>query len=211
MEIHTMLTFTAVAALAIATPGPAVLLTVRNGASMGVQSVAWSALGNICGVFCLSVAAILGLGVMLSTSALLFGVVKLIGALYLFYVGLRHLFGRVAVMGDEENSAIICKPDRARLYREAFLTAATNPKAVLFFTALFPQSLDVQSALMPQFFILTGIFMALSYGIHITYALLASRAGKALRKPGFAKIMNRLVGAVFVSFGTLLLTLRRPS
>ncbi len=212
MNTHTILTFAAVAGLSIATPGPAVLLTLRNGASSGAKSVAWSALGNICGVFCLSVAAILGLGMMLKSSALLFGIVKLIGASYLFYIGLRHLFGRATVVADAQiNSQPKIAPARGGLYQEAFLTAATNPKAVLFFTALFPQFLDTQAPLMSQFFILTGVFMALSYAIHMGYAVLASRAGKVLYKPGFAKAMNRIVGTVFVSFGALLLSLRRQA
>ena len=212
MNTQSLLAFAVVAGLAILTPGPSILLTLRNGASFGARSVMWSALGNICGVFCLSTAAILGLGVMLKSSALLFGVVKLIGALYLFYVGVRHLFGRATVLAEESaHSENEPTPSRQALYREAFLTAATNPKAVLFFTALFPQFVNAQAALVPQFFILTGIFMGISYTAHMSYALLASRAKGFLLRPALAKWMNRVVGTVFISFGTLLLTLRRQA
>lgn len=212
MNTQTVLTFAAVAGLSILTPGPSILLTLRNGATFGARSVIWSALGNICGVFCLSTAAILGLGVLLKSSALLFGAVKLIGALYLFYVGVRHLFGRSTVLADEsENSKREIAPRRRMLYREAFLTSTTNPKAILFFTALFPQFVNAHASLIPQFFILTGIFMTLSYSAHMSYALLASRAKGVLSKPEFSKWMNRVVGAVFISFGTILLSLRRQS
>lgn len=212
MNTQSLLAFAVVAGLAILTPGPSILLTLRNGASFGARSVMWSALGNICGVFCLSTAAILGLGVMLKSSALLFGVVKLIGALYLFYVGVRHLFGRATVLAEESaHSENEPTPSRKALYREAFLTAATNPKAVLFFTALFPQFVNAQAALVPQFFILTGIFMGISYTAHMSYALLASRAKGFLLKPTLAKWMNRVVGTVFISFGALLLALRRQA
>jgi threonine/homoserine/homoserine lactone efflux protein len=212
MNTQSLLAFAVVAGLAILTPGPSILLTLRNGASFGARSVMWSALGNICGVFCLSTAAILGLGVMLKSSALLFGVVKLIGALYLFYVGVRHLFGRATVLAEESaHSENEPTPSRQALYREAFLTAATNPKAVLFFTALFPQFVNAQAALVPQFFILTGIFMGISYTAHMSYALLASRAKGFLLRPALAKWMNRVVGTVFISFGALLLALRRQA
>ncbi|MDR3479319.1 MAG: LysE family translocator [Burkholderiaceae bacterium] len=212
MNTQSLLAFAVVAGLAILTPGPSILLTLRNGASFGARSVMWSALGNICGVFCLSTAAILGLGVMLKSSALLFGVVKLIGALYLFYVGVRHLFGHSTVLAEESaHSENEPTPSRQALYREAFLTAATNPKAVLFFTALFPQFVNAQAALLPQFFILTGIFMCLSYTAHMSYALLASRAKGFLLRPALAKWMNRVVGTVFISFGALLLALRRQA
>ena len=212
MNTQSLLAFTVVAGLAILTPGPSILLTLRNGATFGARSVIWSALGNICGVFCLSTAAILGLGVLLKSSALLFGAVKLIGALYLFYVGVRHMFGRTAVLAEEsENGRNEPTPRWSALYREAFLTSATNPKAVLFFTALFPQFVNAQVPLLPQFFILTGIFMAISYIAHMSYALLASRAKGFLLKPALAKWMNRVVGTVFISFGALLLALRRQA
>ena len=212
MNTQSLLTFAVVAGLSALTPGPAILLTLRNGATFGARSVIWSAFGNICGGFCLSTAAILGLGVLLKSSALLFGAVKLIGALYLFYVGVRHLFGRATVLADESNdSQGKAMPRRRALYREAFLTAATNPKAILFFTALFPQFINAQAPLVPQFFILTGIFLTLSYAAHMSYALLASRAKGFLLKPALAKWMNRAVGTVFISFGALLLALRRQA
>jgi len=212
MNTQIILAFTAVAGLSIMSPGPSILLTLRNGATFGTRSVLWSALGNISGVFCLSTAAMLGLGVLLESSAVLFDIVKVLGALYLFYVGVRHLFSRSAVLPTEaDKNADQAVPSPRKLYREAFLTSATNPKAVLFFTALFPQFLNAHAPLMSQFFVLTGIFMTLSYMTHLSYALLASRAKNFLRKPLFAKWLNRVVGTVFISFGTLLLTLRRQA
>ncbi|HXA48428.1 MAG TPA: LysE family transporter, partial [Burkholderiaceae bacterium] len=120
--------------------------------------------------------------------------------------------GRAAVIVDDSGAIkahVI--PTRRTLYREAFLTAATNPKAILFFTALFPQFVNAQAPMVPQFFILTGIFMVISYLTHLSYALLAARAKGFLLKPAMAKWMNRVVGAVFISFGSLLLALRRQA
>jgi threonine/homoserine/homoserine lactone efflux protein len=210
MTSQTLLAFAAIAALAIASPGPAVLLSLRNGATLGPRSVTWSALGNICGVCCLSIAAICGLGVVLKSSAMLFGVVKLAGALYLFYVGIRHLRSSqpmVPVQNAEVNAAATAW----QLYREGFLIAITNPKAVLFFTALFPQFIDAKASVLPQFLVLTGIFMAISYASHLGYACLASRARGMLVRPFFAAWLNRIVGVVFVSFGVLLLAFRRQA
>jgi threonine/homoserine/homoserine lactone efflux protein len=212
MNIQTILTFTAVAGLAILSPGPAILLALRNGVSFGIRSVIWSSLGNVSGIFCLSAAAMLGLGVLLKSSAFLFGAVKLLGALYLFYVGVRHLLGRASVVNQNDNPpGIEAMPNPLRLYREAFLLATTNPKPILFFTALFPQFINAQAPLLPQFLVLTGIFMALSFITLIGYASIGARARTLLLRPRFAKWINRVVGAVFVSFGAALLTLRRPA
>ena len=211
MNTETILTFSAVAWLAILSPGPAILLALRNGVAFGLRAVTWSALGNVTGVFMLSAAAMLGLGVLLKSSAILFGAVKLLGALYLFYVGLRHVFGRSSVLsGSAEQSAGAKTPPRFALYREAFLIAATNPKPILFFTALFPQFINANAPLLPQFFVLTGIFMVLSFVTLLGYASVAGGARFFLIRPRVSRWINRVVGGVFISFGAALLALRRP-
>lgn len=212
MHLATLLAYSAVAWLAILSPGPAVLLALRNGVTLGVRSVIWSSLGNVTGVFGVSAGAMLGLGVLLKSSALLFGAVKLLGALYLFYIGIRHLFGRSSVISAptaqlEGGEA----PGRWRLYREAILLAVSNPKAILFFTALFPQFINAEAPILPQFFLLTLIFMLLSFTTLVCYAVLAARARSLLSQPRFASWVNRIVGSVFISFGAALLVLRRPA
>ena len=210
MPLQTLLAFAAFAALAIASPGPAVLLALRNGATLGPRAVAWSALGNISGVCCLSIAASCGLGVVLKSSVLIFGIVKGLGALYLFYVGIRHLRSKQPMLVPQ--AGVATTPEAAfPLFREGFLIAITNPKAVLFFTALFPQFIDAQARILPQFVVLTGIFMLISYASHLAYAYIASRARGMLVRPFFATWLNRVVGAVFVSFGVMLLAFRRQA
>lgn len=212
MSLETILAFSLVASVAVVSPGPAILLAIRNGAAFGMRAVVWSSLGNVCGIFCLSAAAMLGLGVLLMSSAFLFGAVKLLGALYLFYIGVRHVFGRTSALGSAARAhAEFSPPGPLRLYREAFLLSATNPKPILFFTALFPQFVNAQAPLLPQFFALTGIFMSLSFFTLIGYALVASRARSVLFKPRVVKWFNRVVGAVFISFGAALLSIRRAA
>ncbi len=210
MQAHTLLAFTAVAAVAILSPGPATLLALRNSMAWGPRAAIWSTLGNVCGLFGLSTAAMLGLGVLLQSSALLFGAVKLVGAGYLFYVGLRQLAGRGVALVPAQGVAA-APPARRRLFAEALLTASTNPKPILFFTALFPQFLEVHAALLPQFLVLTGLFCALSFASLVTYALLASRARALLARPRFSLWLARGVGAIFVAFGAGLLALRRQA
>ena len=210
--METVLTFSAVAGLAILSPGPAILLALKNGVTFGTRAVIWSSLGNITGLFCLSAAAMLGLGLLLKSSALLFGIVKILGALYLFYVGIRHILGRSSALNTEANKSTNSNTySPYLLYREAFFMAAINPKPILFFTALFPQFISAQEPLLSQFFTLTSIFMALSFFTLLAYAAIATRAKFVLQKPSFAKWINRVVGTVFISFGVVLLALRRPA
>ena len=211
MQMHTLVAFTAVAAVAILSPGPATLLALRNSMAWGPRRAVWSTLGNVCGLFGLSAAAMLGLGVLLQSSAVLFGAVKLLGAGYLFYIGARQLAGRGVTLVPASGDMPAAPPTRARLFGEAALTASTNPKPILFFTALFPQFLDARAPLLPQFLVLTGLFMALSFTSLATYSLLASRARALLARPRFSLWLNRSVGAIFVGFGAALLALRRQS
>lgn len=212
VEIKTLLGFCAIAALSIMSPGPAVLLTLRNGVSHGPRSVCYSALGNVIGVACLSSAAALGLGLLLRSSATLFLIVKLLGAAYLFYMGFKQLFSKQALLGaPDANQTSSRAPGPLALFGEAFLIAATNPKALLFFTSLFPQFVDSKTPLLPQFLILTGAFMLISYLVHLVYAQFASRARELLFGERFARQFKRVTGTVFVGFGVLLLTLRRVS
>ncbi|WP_309376459.1 LysE family translocator [Rhodoferax sp.] len=211
MTVETILAFSIVAGLVTLSPGPAVLLALRNGMAHGLRGALWSTLGNVSGLFCLSAAAMLGLGVLLKSSALLFGAVKVLGAIYLFYIGLRHVFGHASALKPTvDTTSDTSAPKPLALYREAFLMAATNPKPILFLTALFPQFISAHAPLLPQFFVLTGIYMALSFVCLLGYAMVAVRARKVLLRPNFAKWVNRVVGSVFISFGAALLALRRP-
>ncbi|WP_158683246.1 LysE family translocator, partial [Pseudomonas gingeri] len=101
------------------------------------------------------------------------------------------------------------RPSRFKLYQAAFLTAATNPKATIFFTALFPQFIDQGAALLPQFLILTVIFMMLSLTSLSLYAALAARAKGLLIRPVFSRWVNRVVGTTFIGFGAAILAMRR--
>jgi len=128
-----------------------------------------------------------------------------------FWIGLRQLAGRGIALAPVDGATAAPRPAPLRLFGEALLTAGTNPKPILFFTALFPQFLDAHAPLLPQFLVLTGLFMALSFASLATYAALASRARALLARPRFTLWLERGVGAIFVAFGAALLGLRRQA
>ncbi|POA50406.1 LysE family translocator [Pseudomonas sp. MPR-ANC1] len=212
MDSHSILAFTLVAAIAIASPGPATLMAINNSLAHGQRSTIWSSLGNASGLFCLSAAAMLGLGAVLASSEWLFNAVKIIGAGYLFYLGVKQLFKKGPMLPDAlEGDANKPRPTHGKLYKSAFLTAVTNPKATMFFTALFPQFIDQGAALLPQFLILTAIFMALSVSSLSVYAAIASRAKGVLTRPALSRWVSRVVGTTFIGFGAAILTMRRQT
>ncbi|QXI36771.1 LysE family translocator [Pseudomonas xantholysinigenes] len=210
MDTHSLLAFTLVAAIAIASPGPATLMAINNSLAHGQRSAVWSSLGNACGLFCLSAAAMLGLGALLASSEMLFNAVKVIGAGYLFYLGVRQLLKKSPMLlGGAEAGDGSRRPKPLKLYKSAFVTAVTNPKATMFFTALFPQFIDQGAALLPQFLVLTGIFILLSLTSLSLYAALAARAKGVLTRPSLSRWVNRVVGTTFIGFGAAILAMRR--
>jgi threonine/homoserine/homoserine lactone efflux protein len=212
MDSHSILAFTLVGAIAIASPGPATLMAINNSLAHGQRSAIWSSLGNASGLFCLSAAAMLGLGALLASSEWLFNAVKILGAGYLFYLGIKQLFKKGPMLHDGlADDVSKSKPTRMKLFKSAFLTAVTNPKATMFFTALFPQFIDQGAPLLPQFLILTSIFMALSVTSLSLYAALASRAKGVLTRPALSRWVSGVVGTTFIGFGAAILTMRRQT
>lgn len=207
MPLSTWLLFIAVAMVSIASPGPAFLVAVRNGMAGGAKRVALSSLGNITGLLMLASAAVLGLGVVLSASEILFSLLKLCGAAYLIYLGIRQWRSK----GPLAFSTRPVKPtSRWRTFSEGALVAMSNPKAILFFTALFPQFLDMQRALLPQFSIMVSTFMALSFTTLMTYGGLAKQLSRWLSSAPRVKWVNRIMGSAFIGLGVSILRLRQP-
>ncbi|WAH56279.1 LysE family translocator [Pseudomonas silvicola] len=209
MDAHSLLAYTLVASIAIASPGPATVMALNNSIAYGARSTLWSSLGNACGLFCLSAAAMLGLGVLIASSELLFNAVKIAGACYLFYLGARQLFGKPRLLAEATDGSVAPLPSRRKLFKSAFFTAASNPKATMFFTALFPQFIDQNAPMLAQFLVLTLIFMGLSITSLSLYAALASQAKGVLTRPRFARWVSRVVGSTFIFFGTAILSMRR--
>jgi threonine/homoserine/homoserine lactone efflux protein len=211
MEITTWLLFIAVGTAAVISPGPAILLAISNSIRYGITKVLLSTIGNISGLFLLSTAAIFGLGAILNTSHKLFLIVKVIGAGYLIYLGIRQWRSKENFFADNklipDGQKIKFKTNK-KFFLEGFLIAMTNPKAILFFTALFPQFIKTNSALTPQFLIMTFTFMAMSFICLMGYGLLASKVKHWFAHGSRTKWFNRTLGSVFVALGAGLLQLK---
>lgn len=211
MSFHTWILFCGITAISVFSPGPAVLLSVTNSLRSGIRASVLSSLGNITGLFLVSGAAVVGLGAVLKTSAVLFGVFKLCGALYLVYLGLRQWLARPASMADSEPATACGEDSPVRFFTQGLLVAVSNPKAILFFTALLPQFMDMGRPVLPQFLGLTLTFMAFSFLALISWAWGARRLKSGLMGGRGQVWMNRISGSVFIAFGIGLLGLKQRS
>jgi threonine/homoserine/homoserine lactone efflux protein len=167
-----------------------------------------SSLGNATGLFMVSAAAMAGLGVVLSTSAHAFMMLKLAGAAYLIYLGIKQWRSQGSVFADLQGSSAEASPRSSwRLFGHGLTVALTNPKGILFFSALFPQFLTQDAPLAMQFAVLTTTFAAASVLSHAFYVLLARLLRKQLSDPRRTRLFNKLSGGAFVLLGLSLLRL----
>ncbi len=202
MEFENWLSFCSIALLATATPGPAVLLVSTISLSHGVKKSLLTIAGNVTGLLMMSSLSVLGLSAIVLHSALGFTIVKILGAIYLIYMGLklwRTGIGKIEVSEQKHTRSNIF-----HLYLQGVLVAITNPKAIIFTTALFPQFIVLSNPLLPQFLILILSFMTLSFLFLLLYGALARQAGKNSKKILPKKWIDRIFGSAFIGAGCYL-------
>lgn len=199
MTVETWLVFTLVCLLPVISPGPAILLAVGNTLRFGRQATVYSAAGNALGLFLLGIAVAYGLGSLMTMSAAVFFGIKLIGAGYLIFLGLKVLFRRGMFTPAASSSPADLKPKA--LFFEAFLVAVTNPKPILVFAALFPQFLTPDAVLWSQIILLSGTYASLCLINHLLLAACASRVRAVLMTERGARWVRRVLGSAFLGFG----------
>jgi threonine/homoserine/homoserine lactone efflux protein len=192
--------FLGAALVLLVTPGPAVLYITARSMSQGVRAGLVSVLAIETGNLVQAVAAALGLAALLASSALAFSVVKLLGAAYLVFLGVRKLTSRVDPAAPRGEA-----PARSlrSVYVEGVIVAALNPKTALFFLAFLPQFVQPAAGHVPAQILLLGLlFVALALVSDGVYALLAGTAGRWLwRHPRFVHGERYVSGTVYIGLG----------
>jgi homoserine/homoserine lactone efflux protein len=200
MTAHLLL-FAATELLLSATPGPAVLLVISQGIRRGYRSSTRGAAGILTGnaiYFTLSAA---GLGALLIASKRVFDILQIAGAAYLVLIGLKMLIkpGRVDAQEIEDSG-------NAGSFVQGLLTQLSNPKAIVFFTALLPQFVDPAKPIAIQLLILGVISILVELPILLLYGYAADR-GRA-RYGKHAPLFERLAGTCLIAAGAKLAAMR---
>ena len=207
MDLSTWFLFVLFTSITVISPGPAILLAVSNSICFGLRTTFYSTLGNELGLICIASIAVLGLGAVLSTSTTLFFILKIIGAAYLIYLGIRQWRSKNKLFSTETDQIDSSSKSPWVSFSQGFLVAATNPKAILFFTALLPQFIHLDQPVFMQFVILIGTFGFLSACALMAYGMLANRAKTWLSTEKRAQWFNRVFGGLFIGLGLGLLQL----
>lgn len=197
--------FLLVAVATVSSPGPGVVLTLTNALRYDFRRTLGGILGLAFGAFVVASISATGLGVLLATSATAFTVVKLAGAAYLFYLGIR--LWTAPGFHFEEPPEHVGGP--ARRFVEGLAIQLTNPKAIFFFLSVFPQFIDRARPEVPQFAILVVTYSSLVVIIHCVYTATARQVRGWLRSASGGRAINRVSGVTFMCFGAALATARR--
>lgn len=208
MDASTLLVFSVVALIAIATPGPTVLLALANGSRFGVRRSVAGMLGAVASDFVLVGAVALGLGALLAASEFWFTVLKYAGAVYLAWLGWRLLRSQGGLQVPAAGEAEDARGSARALFGRSFLVAVTNPKGYLFCSALLPQFIDPAAAQAPQYLTISIVFAALDFAVMFAYAVIGARAVRLLRASA-VKWLDRVCGGALLALAASLAVYRR--
>lgn len=189
MSFETWIAFTLASAFVVLIPGPNIVLTVNYAISRGPRSGIATVPGVVAGAFVAMSASLAGAGAVLMASATLFSLLKLAGAAYLIWLAYQLWTAPVAAIGVDDNAA--SQPLR-RLFWQAFLVSALNPKGPIFYMAFVPQFVDPSAPIFGQFAILIATFLVVAALNSLLWLFGASTLRAQLRRPSAMRMVNRI-------------------
>lgn len=186
-------------------PGPAVLLMITRSTHEGTKKGIITGLGIATGDFIHVLLAAVGFSAILMTSTTAFNIVKIVGAAYLIYMGIRALLAKASSikMPDVEQESLL------KIYSQGILVEALNPKTALFFLALFPQFVIVENGtIVTQFLILGVIFVVLTVIYTTILAVFTGTIGQLINRGiGTNRWSKKVLGLLYIGLGLQVLLL----
>ena len=207
MSFATWIAFVIAGSLIAISPGSGAVLSMSHGLAYGLKKASATVLGLQFGLILVLVIAGAGVGSLLLASSVAFTAVKIIGALYLIYLGIAQWRAPAAAAPDTSTldpAGLPAHPSFGKRVMTGFLTNATNPKGIIFMVAVLPQFIAKNAPLLPQLAILGVTMVTIDSIVMHGYAALASSMQRFFRDVRAVKLQNRIFGAVLMVMGTLL-------
>jgi threonine/homoserine/homoserine lactone efflux protein len=194
--IDPLFLFAAMALATVATPGPTTLLILHQSGQWGLRAAWLSICGAVLSDAVLISAVVAGLGVVLTTSAQAFELLRWIGVIYLTWLGWQWLRGSKAFEIDTTQMKAPSASAAMSIGLRSFAVAITNPKGYLFFAAILPPFIDPNVPSIPQYLTLAVVFMAIDALVLWVYALAGSRGFSRLKVSTRQRIQQASGGAM---------------
>jgi len=208
MTFELWLAFALATCILLLIPGPTILTvisySIAHGSRANLPLILAVALGDSTAL----ALSLIGLGAVLATSAWLFTVIKLVGGLYLIYLGIKLLRAGASPMTTDRVSAL---DSRWKLFANTWLVTALNPKGMIFFVAFLPQFIDSGTAVVPQLWILSITFVVLATLNAALFAVFAASARRLLASPRAQRGFNIGGGGLLTIAGGWALTAKQIS
>jgi threonine/homoserine/homoserine lactone efflux protein len=200
-----LVTFLVASLLIIIAPGPSVLFTLARGVAWGRAVAVLTVLGNSLGTLVLSAIVAVGLGPLLARSKVLSIVLQLAGGCYLLWLGydaMRHRREHARAMTDREGQ----RPNKVKIVRQGFVVGVLNPKALVFFAAVFPHFVDrAKGDVTGQLLIFGVIFSVMAFCSDSTWGLIAGTAREWLAgAPGRLVVLRSIGASVMLVLGVVI-------
>ena len=209
MDFNLWLAFVAASTVLLLIPGPTILLVLSYAISQGRRVAIATAAGVALGDFIAMSASLAGLGALVMTSAMLFSLLKWIGAAYLVWLGIGLLRSSPATgLGAEHGLQSV---SASAVFGHAMTVTALNPKSIAFFIAFVPQFVVPSAPLLPQFAILIATFVSLASINALAYALLADQMRARIVRVSVLRGLNRAGGVALITMGLVTATLKRAA
>lgn len=208
MTLELWLPYVLASTIILIIPGPTIILVVSQAMAHGRRSVVPLVTGVLLGDFTAMTLSLLGLGALMSASAALFTIFKVIGAIYLFYLGIKMWRQDHEVTASQD---VEIKASSRSLMRRSFIVTAFNPKSIAFFVAFLPQFIDPLKPAPLQLMILGGSFLLLATLNAALYAIFAGRLGEYMKKKTVRKWFNRGGGSVLMGAGIFTAAMERST
>ncbi len=203
MSFATWIAFVIAGSLIAISPGSGAVLSMSHGLAYGLKKASATVLGLQFGLVLVLVIAGAGVGSLLLASSTAFTAVKIVGALYLIWLGIGQWRAK-ADAPAVDTAGLAAHPSFGKRVMTGFLTNATNPKGIIFMVAVLPQFIAKEAPLLPQLAILGVTMVTIDSIVMHGYAALASSMQRFFRDPRAVKLQNRVFGAVLMLMGTLL-------
>jgi threonine/homoserine/homoserine lactone efflux protein len=200
--VHSPLAFLAVAAAVTLTPGPAFALLLQTAAAHGRRVALANIAGNSAGVLIWGALSALGVSALISANELAYDALRLTGAAFLLYLGVRALLARgsASAVTVSAHEAVEGKDLAWRAARKGLVNCLANPKLAVFFVALFPQFLTPGTPVLPAALGMAGVIVLLDVIVYGSVAIAIDRFREVLR-PIVMRRLSQASGAVLVLFG----------
>ena len=208
MDFSLWLSFIGTVSILAFTPGPSVLLATANSMKYGSRKTVGTILGDLSANLCQIILASAGLATIVVSSGELFQAIKWLGVIYLIYIGIKKIVAKPKILQEQSSSD---QRGFWNLIGEGFLMSAANPKAVVFFAALFPLFISDEHPFLLQIGILAVSFLLIDGISLLIYSHFATRLRSYLANSKKVHLQNKIIGSLLIASGMLLATVSKAT